>query len=331
MTNKKLTKGVPARGFAPSTTKTRPDTAPTPPSAKDSLAKQQLYNKLLDKLLDSFGIRATDQLKRKVERTFSKTPVPTLTGWVNDMLAQDAKHPDWIGFVETLTVHETYFHRDLPQLQVLHETVLPSIVNSIAQQSRPKLKIWSAACSTGEEAYTITMMLLDVMLKAGYATGNTKSGVKINPKWKVEILASDVSRRALKRAAAALYTDQGLGSFRDMPAKWKEFFTPAAPPAESTIIGATYLTPKPWLKQLVKFQQYNLLDEAIPSRNDFDLIFCRNVLIYFDDPARKHVQQNFHKALHKGGTLFLGPTDRMLKPNLYETQWAGQRVYYISK
>ncbi len=194
------------------------------------------------------------------------------------------RHPELEAAVESLTTHETYFFREPRQLEAFSEDVLPVLQQRNAAVQR--LRIWSAGCSTGEEAYTISMLLQQSRRFEG---------------WDVEVRGTDISRRVLATAQRAEY---GPSSLR------------AAPPEQVSrffvSIGGNKVRVTDEVRAWTSFRQLNLMDEeacqAIPR---MDAIFCRNVMIYFDLPARRRVLQVFHDRLVPGGYLLLGHSENL--------------------
>jgi chemotaxis protein methyltransferase CheR len=186
---------------------------------------------------------------------------------------------------ELLLTHETYFFREMDQLQSFVDELLP--VLEAERASRRRLRIWSAGCSTGEEPYTLAMLLLE----SGRFTG-----------WDVSVLGTDLSRKALEKAKAAEYP---LSALRSTPADLSaKYFTHAAP--------GRYRVVDP-VRAMVQFGQVNLLDEQNLSLvGPADVIFCRNVMIYFAPEARKRALQVLHRKLGEGGFLLLGHSENLI-------------------
>lgn len=186
--------------------------------------------------------------------------------------------------VEALLTHETLFFRDNLLFESLKETILPEIIES--RRSLRQIKIWSCACSTGQEPYSIAMLLCEHF-------SNLAS-------WHIQIVASDLSQKALKKAKDGLYTqieiDRGLSLLyrnkylASSGSHWK--------------IDAR-------LQQMVQFQEINLI-ESLPNLPQMDLIFLRNVLIYFDPPIREQILQKISTVLASDGFLFLGGAETIL-------------------
>ena len=177
-----------------------------------------------------------------------------------------------------VTTNETFFYRDLPQLQAFTDTILPAVMK--ANEGAKTLRIWSAACSTGDEPYTLAMMLLEHPVLS---------------KWTIEILASDISEAALATARKAVY---GQYAVRNIPPMLlKKYFT-----VED---GQYVLSPK--VKALVRIINLNLYDSVrLKLIRGYDVILCRNCLIYFDDKAKTKILNSFYESLRSNGFLVIG-------------------------
>ncbi|TVS07442.1 MAG: protein-glutamate O-methyltransferase CheR [Phycisphaerales bacterium] len=185
-----------------------------------------------------------------------------------------------------ITINETSFFRNEPQLEVFEKQVLPVLLDARARTKR--LRIWSAACSSGEEPYTLAIMLERTL------------GVRLGD-WRIEILATDISAKVLKAAQEGVYTNYALRS--TSPLILQRYFQPM--PA-----GAYRIRPD--IAQMVRFEQHNLKDRLAARRHGtFDVIFCRNVMIYFDDGMKKQVAQMFSETLADDGYLFIGHSESL--------------------
>lgn len=185
--------------------------------------------------------------------------------------------------IDLITTNETYLFREPTQLRAFANEVLPKLREQAA--ARRRLVIWSAGCSTGEEAYTLAIQIV-------------RSGLFED--WDVRVFGSDISRRVLQVARRGVY---GPHSFRAMPLEYREHF----------VQTADGLAVESRIRTLCQFGHFNLLDAdraAIVGR--VDAIFCRNVLIYFSDSARRRVIQSFYERLHPGGYLMLGHSESLL-------------------
>lgn len=187
-------------------------------------------------------------------------------------------------FIEAITINETYFFRDFPQLQGFAENVLPIYTKKKNEKLDFSLKIWSAACSTGEEPYTLSIILQEM--------------IENSQKWTLRIDATDIDRKVLAAAKDGLY---GERSMKDTPLIYRQKYFQQV--SEGWQVNSQ-------ASKLVQFKELNLIDRAeMRKMKGYDFVFCRNVLIYFDDESRKKVVAALYDALLPGGYLFLGHSE----------------------
>lgn len=180
-----------------------------------------------------------------------------------------------------MTINVSEFYRNYKRWEVLETKILPRLL-----QENKSLKIWSAACSTGEEPYTIAMMLSEHMTLSGRT-----------------ITATDIDRNAIQRARNGLYPERSLN---EVPSEMKaRYFTQE---------GSLYKLNEE-LRKNVTFKQQNLLSD--PFEGNYDLIVCRNVLIYFTEEAKNLLYKKFNASLRPGGVLFVGSTEQIFNPSQY--------------
>lgn len=186
---------------------------------------------------------------------------------------------------ESITTHETYFFREEYQLRAFRDEVLGALYD--ARRGARRLAVWSAGCSTGEEPYTLAMLLLEAGIPRG---------------WDVRIFGSDLSRRVIAHARRGIY---GPSSFRACPDRYRsQYFRP-------TSDGQHEVSRE--VRALCHFGQLNLVDAArVALIGKLDVIFCRNVLIYLEPTARRAVVDQFYRRLSPGGVLLLGHSESLL-------------------
>ena len=186
---------------------------------------------------------------------------------------------------DSVSTNETSFFRSPPQIEAFQNKVLGELIER--QAATKSLRLWSAGCSTGEEPYTMAMVVHEVL---GEAFAD----------WDIRILGSDLSPKALRSAAAASYNDYAL---RGVSAAMKDrYFVEEA---------GTYRIAD-FIKRTVTFEQFNLSDPAAAGHlSDFDVIFCRNVLIYFDEELKRTVVSRLYESLKTGGHLFIGHSESL--------------------
>lgn len=214
--------------------------------------------------------------------------------------AEDSSEFDQL--INDLTVNETYFFRDFPQLRNFAEDVLPIFESE--NESRKKIKIWCAACSTGEEPYTLSIILQEML--------------ENHEKWEIQIIASDINTEVLQYAKIGLYESRTV---KDVPPEYLEkYFTRRH---DKYLINLNVRKP-------VTFKRINLMDENEMSNiNGCDFIFCRNCLIYFNDESRRSVLYSFYKSLNPGGFIFLGHSESVGRiSSAYKVQRIGDTIVY---
>lgn len=187
--------------------------------------------------------------------------------------------------VDALVTNETYLFREEYQLRAFRQEILPELRERLGREGRRNLTVWSAGCSTGEEVYTLAILVEDSDLFRG---------------WDVRIFGNDISRRVLATARRATY---GASSFRAMPQRFERYFEHVGDARQVV----------PHIRAMCHFGHLNLLERdrsALIGRAD--AIFCRNVLIYFDERARRQVIDTFYERLSPGGYLLLGHSESLL-------------------
>ncbi len=245
----------------------------------------QLSRLVADRLGLSFPRERWADLERGILSASPDLDFPQCGLFIQRLLSSSLSRNEIEILASHLTVGETYFYRDSRVFKVLEERVLPELIRR-KEKSEKRLRIWSAGCCTGEEAYSIAIAVSRV--------------IRDQKNWNLSILATDVNPRFLKKASKGRY---GEWSFRGCPA-WirEEYFS-------KTEGGLFQLSPK--IMEMVRFAYMNLAEDIYPSlvngTNAMDLIFCRNVLMYFVPDRMRKVVKNFHQALIDGGWLFVSP------------------------
>lgn len=229
----------------------------------------------------------TFTLRHIVERAYQASAAPALDDFASLLEALPETDPEVQAFIGQMVVGETSFFRNQAQFAALAETVLPDLIDARRRAGHPKLRIWSAGCATGEEPYSIAILVTAL--------------IPDWREWDIRILATDINPFALRRASDALYSDW---SFRGAdPMLVERYFTRV-----SKLRKLTHPC-----KQLVSFRRQNLAVAAIPAPDfglaDLDIIFCRNVTIYFDRELTERLAAGFLAALRPGGWLVVGHTE----------------------
>ena len=218
------------------------------------------------------------------------------------LLISDAGKQELARLLENLTVNETSFFRNKAQLDLFHKYILDDLLHRKQERRDFILRIWSAGCSTGQEAYTLAMLVADGL--AYYYLRNPLPFEMPSPKpvvpppWKVEILASDISYSVLRAGQEGIYTESQMANV-DYSYRLRFFDK----------VGERYAIKKA-LKEFVHFDFHNLKTEYLPQRND--IIFCRNVMMYFDEAEQKRLVEKFSRCLNAEGYLFVGHAESLL-------------------
>ena len=191
-----------------------------------------------------------------------------------------------ITMIDSLSTNLTYFFREEKHFQRL-KSIMPQIVQSGNSRSAPRLKIWCAGCSTGEEPYSLAITVRELL-------GNDGAGTKI--------IATDISTRVLKKAMSGIYAEEKIKSIpKDILRRYFQY---------GTGTSAGLFRVKPELRQLVDFRRFNLMEQP-PAEFLSDIIFCRNVMIYFDKATQSSLVNRFFHCLNKGGYLFVGHSESL--------------------
>jgi chemotaxis protein methyltransferase CheR len=257
---------------------------------------------LRDLIRERFGLYYDDQkrflLLSRLQTRLAKRGFETYGAYVAFLRSDPRREEEWSDLASALSNNETYFFRERAQLKALADGIVQEFLGRST-----RVRLWSAACSSGEEAYSLAMTLLE----SGKLTDSQLS-----------IRATDISTRVLDIAERGVY--RALSFRATEPAMIQRWFHPQG---DGFVIDER-------IKRLVGFGRLNLLDATrIAAEGPFDAIFCRNVLIYFDKPTQKRVVESFAKALRPGGYLFLGHAESLFHlTDLYEPIIGREAIVY---
>ncbi len=250
----------------------------------------EAFRELRDIIYKTSGIYYSESKKYLLESRILKRiqalKLNSLYDYVN-FIKNPMNRGELKNLFDAITINETYFFRAEQQFDSLEKIIIPELIKNKIGNSTPTIRIWSAACSTGEEPYTIAMIVLE-KIKPLY------------PNVQFQILGSDISTQVLEVAKNGVYKEY---SVRNMPEFYlKKYFIPKD--------GLFYL--KDEVKRLVRFSNINLFDSTqVRMVSNCDVIFCANVLIYFDIPAKQKVVSYLYDALNSGGYLFVGYSESL--------------------
>jgi len=252
---------------------------------------------------ENFGINLPDIKKylviARLQSVLQEKGMHDFTSFLQ-YLASDSSGEALQTLVSRLTTNHTYFMREAIHFTYVKTTVLPEIIKNLPDLD---LRIWSAGCSSGQEAYTLAMLIADYF-------GAHKSA------WDTRILATDISPRVLEQAKRGIYD---LGDLDNIPEAWQRQYFKAVDSERRAVV--------PQIKNEVIFRYYNLMNQPFPFKKKFHIIFCRNVMIYFDSSTKKKLINAFYDITADGGYFFVGLSEalnrqdipyRYIRPSVYQ-------------
>lgn len=201
-------------------------------------------------------------------------------------LIDNSSGDEIINLINRVTTNKTDFFREVHHFDLLLQEIFPAIIREGNASRERKLRIWSAGCSTGEEPYSLAMTVSEAF--------------KAERGWDIKILATDLDTEVLMKATAGIYPSQAI---TPVPINYiSKYF-------ERTDSG--YEVTKS-IKSLISFRKLNLMEQAFPMKKSFDMIFCRNVMIYFDDETKSSLVRKFHHHLKENGFMFIGHSESLM-------------------
>ncbi|WP_010166917.1 CheR family methyltransferase [Candidatus Epulonipiscium viviparus] len=230
------------------------------------------------------------QMKRRIDSHIKKSGISDYREFLTLLKTNPKAYETFLGY---LTINVSEFFRDPRQWATLEKDILPGIINVTKT-----FNVWSAACSTGDEPYTLAILL-----------------TKLIPSQKFKIIATDIDKDILAKAKTGIYPDKQV---INLPADFKSKYFKKT--TEGYIISDD-------IKRKIDFRQHNLLKDPYPS--DIDLIVCRNVLIYFTEQAKADIYNKFSKSLSSTGILFVGSTEQII--NAHDFGLKSKKLFFYSK
>ena len=213
------------------------------------------------------------QMRRRIDTLANKNGAKSYGEYIQMIKSDKEKFEQFVNF---LTINVSEFYRNPDQWKLMDQQVIPKLI----KEQRKPIKIWSAACSTGDEPYSLAMAFS-----------------KHVPLSDIKILATDIDKQVIEHAKVGLYSEKSIAG---VPADLKKKYF--------TQIGNSYQISDD-IKRCVTFKEHNLLKDVYPK--DYDLILCRNVVIYFTDEAKDMIYKNFYGSLKSKGVLFIGSTEQI--------------------
>lgn len=254
------------------------------------------FNLIRQLVYDRFGIHLNEQKKSLVVERLQKTL--RVGGFESfrayyEHVVKDRSGQAVLELIDRISTNHTSFFREKDHFVFMQTTWLPAVKKRAQQSGAKNVRIWSAGCSSGEEPYTIAMLLADLF--EAEAAG-----------WDLGVLATDISTTVLEKAQAGIYSDTQLESVPDTYKR--KYFKQAGD-------GLYAVTPA--IKSLILYRRLNLMNKEYPFKGQFQIIFCRNVMIYFDEPVREGLLERYHRYLEPNGYLFIGHSESIGRDNKY--------------
>lgn len=245
------------------------------------------FDKLAAYIHSNYGIYLTDKKKLlmtgRLSNLLEAKAIHNFTDYYNYVIS-DCTGQAVTELVDKMTTNHTYFMREVDHFHYFRDSVLPYLSNAITDCD---LRVWSAGCSSGEEPYTLSMIIHDFF-------GCNRLF------WNTQLLATDISHNILEKAIAGTYTESGIAL---LPPNWKKKYFKSIE-ANEYVISET-------IKNDVVFQRFNLMEPVFPFKKRFHVIFCRNVMIYFDEKTKEELVHKFYEMTEPGGYLFIGHSESL--------------------
>jgi chemotaxis protein methyltransferase CheR len=256
------------------------------------LMSEEEFHLLRDLVYSYCGLWFDDQnsylLEKRLGRRLVTHQLKTFREYYQFLRFNRKREQELEDIMDLLTTNETYFFREQQQLKAFSDEIIPELCASKALKAgNRRIRIWSAGCSTGEEAYTIAMLLLEIDCLHD---------------WSIEIIGTDISQRVLQHARRGIYRSSAFRATEDY--YLKKYFEPQQD-------GSYRIADS--VRKVVTISHLNLLDASkMRMLGSFDLIFCRNVIIYFDQMAKKKAVESFYQTLREAGYLLLGHSESLM-------------------
>jgi len=227
-------------------------------------------------------------LEARLQKRLKALGLNTFEEYADFVFSAAGKGDELIHLIDVVTTNKTDFFREPVHFDYLVKSAIPSLIDSRDAGIRNPLKIWSAGCSTGEEPYTLAMVLSEFTAS--------------NPGFRTSILASDISTAVLSKARNAIYAEDRVDT---IPLHLKKKYLLRSKDSSKSLVRIA-----PQLRTMVNFRRLNFMED-FGLHEQMDIIFCRNVIIYFDKPTQERLLNRFHQQLVRGGFLFLGHSETL--------------------
>ncbi len=245
------------------------------------------YESIRDYIHKNYGINLGPEKKTlvysRLRTVLEEKGLENFTEYFN-YLKNDKTGQAAVQFIDKMTTNHTFFMREVDHFDYFRDKVLPYIEQT--HSATKDLRLWCAACSSGEEPYTLQMIIQDYF--------------KNKPGWNTDILATDISTNVLSKAVRGVYSNESIST---LPAEWQKKYFKKLDGGNSQVIDE--------IRKKVIFRKFNLMDSNHVFKKPFQVIFCRNVMIYFDAETREEVVKRFYSYTESGGYLFVGHSESL--------------------
>ncbi len=271
------------------------------------------FIKISTLVYDKFGINLTEKKKALVRGRLNKLILSlefTTFSEYYDYVTDEKDGTRLLDMVDKISTNHSYFFRESDHFDYLSESVLTALCDSSRAGNDTKLRIWCAGCANGQEAYTLAIVINEFL---------EKSNCSLKP----AILATDISVSALENAVKGYYSEEGISG---VPENLRKKYFKMNPDGSGTA--------NKQLKDLILFKRLNFMNQTFPFKNRFDVVFCRNVMIYFDNATKDNLVNKFHRYMMDTSWLFIGHSEtlgrnngnfRYIKPSTYLRVGAASR------
>lgn len=252
--------------------------------------KEIEFTQIAALVYDRFGIHLSDQKRSLVEGRLAKRlrdlHLSNFTDYMN-YLHLDRSGGELTEFINRITTNHSFFYREKDHFEFIAKTILPDIKRQLSRTPSYPLRIWSAGCSSGDEVYTVAMVIREFF-------GDRFQAIDCG------LLATDISQAALQEAQAAIY---GEGRLKELPARMRASWFAKTGPDQYTLSLE--------IRKMVMFKRFNLMTDRFPFKGQFDLVLCRNVMIYFDQAKRRSLVDSIYQFVKPGGYFFIGHSESL--------------------
>jgi chemotaxis protein methyltransferase CheR len=257
-----------------------------------AILKDREFNRFSSFIYDEVGIKMPPvkktMLEARLQKRLKALGMKAFEEYADYVFSETGRKNELIHLIDVVTTNKTDFFREPAHFDYLVKSAIPSLIEGRESGFKTPLKIWSAGCSTGEEPYTLTMVLSEFMTA--------------NPGFRASILATDISTEVLQKARNAIYGEDRVDT---IPLQMKKKYLLRSKDRSSGLVRVV-----PQLRSLVQFRRLNFMED-FGLQEHMDIIFCRNVIIYFDKPTQEKLLNKFRHQLVRGGYLFLGHSETL--------------------